>query len=529
MMELVYKKDGKENVFPLQKTEVVVGRSPDADLTLESTAVSRFHAKFKVDGNKVTVEDLESRNKTKVNDAAVKRAPIVPGDRVTFGDFTLEVRLAGLTPEQRVVLEDTDVRGGGETIMRSREELARLIEGSSPPGRLADVSQIQRNNRILRALTKVAKDLISEDSLDSLLQKFLSLVFENIPAERGMLGLYEGDELVPRVVEYRNPKRKDEKIVIPKAITAKVRKDKVSILTMDAQQEFDASASILALGIHSAMCVPLWDKDRVIGTIYVDEDRVTGKFSSDDLELLGALANYAAVAIERQRLTERIQHEQATRAKLERYHAKAVVDRILQGGGGDTMEMQERQITVCFTDIVGFTSMSEGLEPREVGVAINELFTELTECIFKYEGTLDKYIGDCIMAVFGAPVSQPDHAVRCVRAALEMQGTLERLNAERPDRFPMQLRTGINSGEVVAGDFGSPKRKDYSVLGDTVNMASRLESQVSQPGWVVIGEATYELVKDFFECEFLGRQTVKGKKREVGAYGVLCEKPGAFD
>jgi len=197
-------------------------------------------------------------------------------------------------------------------------------------------------------------------------------------------------------------------------------------------------------------------------------------------------------------------------------------------GTVDTMEMTEHDITVSFTDIVGFTSMSEVLEPREVGMAINELFTELTECIFRYEGTLDKYIGDCIMAVFGAPVAQDDHALRCVRGALEMQTALEKLNAEKGDRPRMQLRIGINSGRAVAGDFGSPKRRDYSVLGDAVNLASRLESSVSQPGWIVIGETTYEAVKNHFDCQFLGLQGVKGKKAQVGAYRVLREKPGAF-
>jgi adenylate cyclase len=105
---------------------------------------------------------------------------------------------------------------------------------------------------------------------------------------------------------------------------------------------------------------------------------------------------------------------------------------------------------------------------------------------------------------------------------------VDELNAERTGLPQIQLRTGINSGRVVAGDIGSPKRKDYSVLGDAVNLASRLEGHVAHPSWIVIGENTYAEVKDFFECESLGPQTVKGKKREITAYRVLSEKPGAF-
>ena len=533
MIELVYRVDGREHVFPLERPEIVLGRSPEADLSIDSLTVSRFHARIKKDALNILIVDLDSRNKTKVNDVVVKESRLNSGDKIALGDFELEVRERA---EKKVVLDEAPaLPAPSETIMRSAEEVRRLLEVAAADAtmragavRPPEVDQLAKSNRILGALMRAGRHMIEEDTLQGLLEKVMDLVFENIAAERGMLGLYENEDLVPKVVRYRKTGRKDETIVIPKAITTKVRKDKVSILSTDAQQEFDGSRSVLSLGIRSALCVPLWYKGTVIGIIYVDEDRHTGKFTSDDLDLLSALASYAAVAIERQRLTDRIQEEQATRAKLERYHSPSVVERILKYGAAETMEMAEHDITVSFTDIVGFTSMSEVLQPREVGKAINELFTELTECIFRYEGTLDKYIGDCIMAVFGAPVDMADHAVRCVRAALEMQEALEKLNAEKSNRPQMQLRIGINSGRAVAGDFGSPKRRDYSVLGDAVNLASRLESGVSQPGWIVIGENTYEAVKEHFECQPLGAQSVKGKKAQITAYRVMSEKPGAF-
>jgi adenylate cyclase len=531
MIELVYRIDGREHVFPLEKAEVVLGRSPEADLAIDSLTVSRFHARIRRNGTLLVVTDLESRNKTKVNNIIIKESQAAAGDRISLGDFVLEVR----DPSAPGVVLEEAVEPAAETVMRSAEEVARLLQGAGTertlqagPEVLGQAEQLAKSNRILRALMEAGRALIEQDTLQGLLDRVMDLVFENIAAERGMLGLYEGEELTANVVRYRKEKRKKETIVIPKAITARVRRDRVSILTTDAQREFDGSHSVLSLGIRSAITVPLWHRGDVIGIIHVDEDRHTGKFTSDDLDLLSALASYAAVAIERQRLTDRIQEEQATRAKLERYHSPGVVERILKTVGAlDAMEMAEHDITVSFTDIVGFTSMSEVLEPRQVGMAINELFTELTECIFRYEGTLDKYIGDCIMAVFGAPVAMGDHAIRCVRAGLEMQQALAKLNAEKGEQR-MQLRIGINSGKAVAGDFGSPKRRDYSVLGDAVNLASRLESSVSQPGWIVIGENTFEAVKNYFDCEFLGLQGVKGKKAQVGAYRVLREKPGVF-
>jgi adenylate cyclase len=528
MLELVYRDKGREAVYPLEKGEITIGRSANADLCLPDNGVSRNHAKITLKSDSVSIRDLHSSNGTKVNDLLVTEAPLFPGDRITLGNTDLTLRERGTMSMRAVELKDVGrVSEDSGAIIRSPEALASILERAPiAADRVSALADIETSKKILRLLTQVATALVEQHNLEGLFNKVMDLVFENFSAERGVLGLYESDTLVPTVVRYRKPRPEGDQIIIPKAITNKVRNEKVSIMTMDAQSDesIGVSASIISGKIRSAMCVPLWDKDKVIGIIYVDEQIRSGMFRSDDLDLLGALANFAAVAIERARLTQKIQEEQATRARLERYHSPGVIETILKSGGSlDSLEMQERMVTVSFTDIVGFTPMSERLSPQEIGRAINECFTELTECIFEHEGTLDKYIGDCIMAVFGAPIPQEDHAVRCVSAVLDMHLAVERFNVGR-DSAPLQLRTGINSGKVVAGDIGSPKRKDYSVLGDTVNMASRLEAQVAEPGWIVIGEATYNAVREHFECEYLGPMKLKGKSAEVGAYRVLREK-----
>jgi len=145
----------------------------------------------------------------------------------------------------------------------------------------------------------------------------------------------------------------------------------------------------------------------------------------------------------------------------------------------------------------------------------------MTEVIFRYEGTLDKYIGDAIMAVFGAPLDMPDHAERAIRTALEMQERLAEWNADRREGPSLRIRIGINSGKAVAGEIGSVNKKEYTVLGDTVNTASRLESSVARPGTVVIGENTREITGDKFDCRPLGTFSLKGKEREVLAFEVV--------
>src|SRR3982751_632108 len=147
---------------------------------------------------------------------------------------------------------------------------------------------------------------------------------------------------------------------------------------------------------------------------------------------------------------------------------------------------------------------------------LNDYLSRMTDVIFKYEGTLDKYIGDAIMAVFGAPLDMVDHAERSLRTALEMREKLEEFNTERKEGPTLRIRIGINSGKAVAGEIGSINKKEYTVLGDTVNIASRLESSVAKPMMIVLGENTYEATKEHFEFRSLGKATLKGKEKEVG-------------
>jgi adenylate cyclase len=145
--------------------------------------------------------------------------------------------------------------------------------------------------------------------------------------------------------------------------------------------------------------------------------------------------------------------------------------------------------------------------------------------IFKQEGTLDKFIGDAIMAVFGAPIDMPDHASRAIKSALDMMEQLDEFNNDHRDGPKLQIRIGINSGKAVACEIGSINKKEYTVLGDTVNTASRLESSVAKPMMIVVGENTYEAVKGRFDMKPLGKATLKGKQKEVVAYQVLGELP----
>jgi adenylate cyclase len=221
------------------------------------------------------------------------------------------------------------------TIIRSVGELSKLLSAADVAGLApapaearkapADVQEIEKSNRILKVLTKVAETLIAVRPVEEVLQQVMEIVFDHVPADRGFLMLHEdGDgRLVPMVVKHRSPGASAEqaRITISKTIADRVIKDRVSILTSDAMVDprFGAGDSIRFHGIRSAMCAPLWNKDQVIGIIHVDSPMLTNCFTLNDLDLLTALANYAAVAVERARLNQKIVAEEKKRERLGRF------------------------------------------------------------------------------------------------------------------------------------------------------------------------------------------------------------------
>lgn len=537
MYKLVFRDGEKVTTFPFQKGEVRIGRASDNDLVINDFGVSRHHAKVVVDNGQCFVLDLQSRNGTRVNNVAVTRRPLEDGDEISLGKFTIKF---SKSTDEKVQIDESkdDNLSNPGTFIRPISDIRKMIPETvlsvthAPVQEPAAIRDIQKSNQILQVLIAVARSLLTVQPLDEVLNLVMNLIFDHLPAERGFLMLYDDqtNELTPKVVKYRNPDADSGKITISRTMTNKVFQDKVSILTSDAQMDprFDGGASIIFHSIRSAMCAPLWNKDNVIGVVFIDSSTRSGTFSTEDLDLLTALANYAAIGIEQARLNEKIKEEIKRRSQLERYHSPAVVNRILSFSATDSsVEAAEMDVSVLFSDIVGFTSLAEKMEPHRVSLMLNDYFAEMTDIIFSHDGTLDKFIGDAIMAIFGAPLPTEHHAVLAVRTALEMKKRMQLLNEEKFTSIPFQIRIGINSGRVVAGDIGSPKRIEYTVLGNTVNIASRLESSVARPDQIVVGENTYQMIKDVFETQALGPSHLKGLEKSIMVYEVLGEKGSA--
>jgi len=532
MYRLTYQEGDTTKTHAFTSGEVIMGRSPECQLVLKDFGISRQHAKIVVDDDGVRIVDLKSKNGTQVNGVPVVEARLKDGDWILLAKFQLTFNK---TLEGKVVLDEAKpLSEEAGTIIRSVGELSKLLSLTEAPkaagAKKADVQEIEKSNRILKILTEVAKSLIAVRPVDEVLEQVMDIVFEHIAADRGFLMLNDDatGQLIPKVIRHRNagPEADPGQITISKTIADRVVRERVAILTSDAlvDPRFESGQSIHIHGIRSAICAPLWNQDQVIGIIHMDSNMRTNIFDLNDLDLLTALANYAAVAIEVSRLNQRIVSEEKKRERLGRFLSPQVANRILQTSESSSAALgvpEAKEVSVLFADIVGFTSMSENMSPAAVALLLNDYLSRMTDVIFQYEGTLDKYIGDAIMAVFGAPLDMPDHAFRAIRAALDMRAGLEEFNSERKEGPKIRIRIGINSGNAVACEIGSINKKEYTVLGDVVNTASRLESSVATPMSIVIGENTFEAVKDRFECTSLGARPLKGKEKVVVAYEVL--------
>jgi adenylate cyclase len=220
-------------------------------------------------------------------------------------------------------------------------------------------------------------------------------------------------------------------------------------------------------------------------------------------------------------MAKSLREKEVIKGAFSKYVTKSVVDRILQHQDGLKLGGEKKEVTVFFSDIRGFTPMSEVLSAEEVVHLLNEYFTAMTTIIFKYEGTLDKFMGDAIMAVYGAPIDMADHAERAVLAAIEMSEKMKELQAKwkLEGKREVNIGIGINTGEVVVGNIGSNERMEYTAIGDNVNLTQRLES-VAEKGQILISAATYERVKHNVNATVLDPIKVKGKVEKVLAYSV---------
>lgn len=422
---------------------------------------------------------------------------------------------------QRLVFTDSNANDVIPQIRDSYKELMMLYQPLKK-----EIAGKEKFINELETLIEVGQIINTVLDMPQLLNLIMDMVIKVVEAERGFLMLKDAEtgELEFKVARNMDDAIKDKSLfTISSGITGRVVREGTPVLTTDAQSDerFSAQASVMDNKLRSVMCVPMMIKKDVIGTIFVDNRMLSGAFTEKSLKLLSSFANQAAIAIENAKLYKNVEEETKKRSSLQRYLSPTVVNDIINKKEDIVLGGEKIECSVLFTDICGFTSLSEQLEPEEIVKMLNEYFTEMTKIIFANQGTIDKFIGDAIMAIFGAPVFTPQSAQNAVKAGIDMLAKLRELQkkweAEGSPSF--KIRVGINTGVVVAGNLGSIERMDYTVIGDNVNLASRLESN-AQPMTVLISDSTYAKIQKIAVAKEMEPIKVKGKVKPVQTYEV---------
>ncbi|BAZ50219.1 adenylate/guanylate cyclase [Nostoc sp. NIES-4103] len=519
-----------ETSVTVNQEQFIIGRLPECDLYLPYGGVSRKHAQLVKMGDGIwIIEDLGSKNGTQVNQTIVTTSQqLYHGDIIWLGNVNMVVLFANAATDlanDHTVVSETEQR----TIFRNVEQLQQQwIEADSKNG---ETSNKDKTIARLKDLVDIAKNLCAAASIEEIFFQVQQVAFRYLNSIDRLALLVDVSgsghlELVNAGSRnfYEQQYLATNGNWISRSICQNVFEAKLAVQTADTHKDerFAGEHSILVKGIRSAMAVPLWDENKVVGVLYADGHISSYHWENDgeeELSFFSALANLVASSVQRWLLAEKLKTEEVIRHRLERYHSPSVVQQLIAVGGlpEGRLAPTETEISILFADLVGFTAISERLTPTAIAQLLNNLFEEMLQEVFACGGTLDKYIGDCIMAFFGAPELQADHADRATAAAIGMLTRLKHLNANNFWQEPLQLRIAINSGKAVVGDVGSSQRVDYTALGATINLAARMEA-VCPPGECVISEVTHTMIsksQDFYE---MGDYRFKGIDRLVKVY-----------
>jgi len=533
--------DGKKGILELNKPVITIGRGNANDLVLNDSSVSRFHAVVKLRDNAVVIADRGSTNGVVLGGKRIaQETEMQNGDIAVLGLY--ELRLEHVD-EKGIFVRKAEfpstinqiIRGGPVDRPTAPPDIQNIDIKESSSG-LADLvsrlKSLEHENYLLTVLYDAGKALSSKLSMDDISEQVVSLALRIEGVERGFVMFFDDSGQVTKQseVRYKNAQSAaTQPIILSKSVLEMIRSEQQPILIEDVSNDerFSGSESIKISGLRSAMCAPLVGTNQLFGILYVDNLERASAFSQEELNVFALVAAQAGATIDNAMAHQKIAQGALQRSALERFLSPEVAEMVVANpdirlGGVN------QKVSVMFADIRGFTPMSENMGPEQVVEILNEYFTRVTDVIFDYGGTLDKYIGDAVMAVFGAPISKGNDAANSVNAAIQIQRLLIELNRDAAARKWPELRVGIgiNTGIVTAGNIGSPRRIDYTVIGDTVNTASRLMSNAAG-GQILISQSTAGALGESFDLQRLPPLMVKGRTEPVQVFNVSWEEPTA--
>lgn len=494
-----------------------MGRHPDNTIQVLDRIVSKEHARITLgpEGQYI-FRDTGSLNGSYINGERISEHQLRHGEQISMGNTTFCFQQEQDAAARR--LENVTMTAG-----QVQSEVRSAVSQNSqfaPAAQITNIDTLREDYEKLRIAHELSQKIAVDTNLDALLQQIVDEAFNVIRADRAVILLVDDQgQLKPAFVK----QKREEEIKLSSSILAEVVQNKRAVLSSDAMvdERFKAAKSIIMQGIRSTMAVPLLVNNELMGVFFLDNSITSGAYTPKDLGLFSGIATQAAIAIQNHKLAKKIESEAQTRAQFQRLLSPNLVDQIVSGALDINQGGTRLEVTMLFADIRGFTSMSERTTPEQMVMTLNEYFEVMVDVLFLHGGTLDKYVGDEIIGLFGAPVGIPDAPLRSVRCGLDMMRALQELNhtREHQGREPIHIGIGINTGPVIAGAIGSSQTLQYTVIGDAVNVAARL-CGVAKPGEIIVSETTMSPIMHHAIVEQRDPVMVKGKSQALPIYNV---------
>lgn len=554
--------------YDLPEGTTHVGRADENDIVLSGDLVSRKHANFHVTGNALVFEDLGSRNGSRLNgDKVVGTSPMKPGDVVAVGENSLVVRQP--TTAETAATEMVDAGGGGavrrfgrgvdvsHAVLMARDiqdSIVRRVLDNSLPFEVDDHEPPPVPNKVKRRaasdtdeneadevrsdgpsypvafhslvmLFRVAERLATAATLQAFLDDTTDTVMKRVGASTGVvLVRHPTGVLVPAAVRHAKKLSKGEVPVSDAIVEAALAQGQaIAVADVRDDSRFAERDSVVLYGIDQVLCVPIGQKAPFDGVLYLNRTQVNDEPIEALLDVCTALAQLLQTAMHK--FSARPPAGDRLRSALERFHGPDIVERRVGELAQKTVklsQLEEKQVTVLFADIAGFTDLAFKLKPEQVADLLSEFYKVATPLIFSFEGTVDKFVGDSVMALFGAPYGKGDDAIRAVRSAMALKAEWERAMQKRPANERLLLKVGLTTGKVLAGSVGSEARLDYTAIGEPVNVASWL-CQSAEAGQVLITGKTLAAVGARFDVTPLGERPLLGSRVRTAIFEVLDE------
>jgi adenylate cyclase len=507
-----------ENVFTIQELEgqkrqwtlppggsLSIGRAFDNDIRIDDLRVSRHHAALRsITTDQAVIANVSSGNILILNGRNIMSQsgehPVHAGDEIRIAPTSFSVKW-----ENETVVGYTDEPLSiSTTITPATSGFTSFLTSTYSSGQRSkekELEELKRKAGVLAQLCDMSAALATVFDPKSILDYATDMVMHMVGADCCAALLLEdgGMEAQPVSLRFRDPNvgRSISRTAVNTAIEKRALLSSQDVVV---DENLQVSSVTLMQGIRSLACAPLIGREEVYGALYVDRRGSPEAFTELDTQLLAAVAAQAATAVEAARAHERIQRETLARAAFSRFMPEHIIKELVECPEKFHLGGTNKRITVLFCDVRGFTRLAHNTPPETIVDLLNILFTEMADEIFKHQGTVNKYLGDGLMALFGAPIGGDGDATNAVRAAIGMQRRIKQVNEQLAAKnLPkVTLGIGVNTGEATVGCIGAEQRSEYTAIGDTVNIASRIEG-VAHPGQVLVTGATAKELSDQFE------------------------------